>query len=261
MRAVLHFGTVGYNFPHWVGVFYPQDMPRRDWLAFYSREFNTCEIASTFQELPPPSAIRALVGKAGTGFLFTVKAHQGMTHQRAGNEGLFTAFRHCLAPLEESGKLGCVVAQFPFSFAWNRDSLDYLQLLRERLGRLPIVVEFRHPSWQQPYVREKLLRFHLAWCYMVSDDPPPTGLEPGPIVYIRLRTSPQGKPYFPSTAWLSWLQSISARAEQTFVFAGSGGDGEAIITMRELKRWLGRDGTAQPQGVELLPTRSGDSGS
>jgi uncharacterized protein YecE (DUF72 family) len=58
-----------------------------------------------------------------------------------------------------------------------------LTRVRERLGELPVAVEFRHPSWLAPKLRERLwdqLRDH-GMTYVIADTPPgtPTSL---PIV-------------------------------------------------------------------------------
>jgi hypothetical protein len=37
-------GCSGYYYNHWKGIFYPGDLPKKDWLVYYSRHFNTGEI-------------------------------------------------------------------------------------------------------------------------------------------------------------------------------------------------------------------------
>ncbi len=88
-------------------------MPRREWLGYYAREFNALELNATFYALPRLSILEAMVAKTGDGFLFSVKANQEMTHQRQQDSRVFTAFAHILQPFIDSGKLGCVLAQFP----------------------------------------------------------------------------------------------------------------------------------------------------
>ena len=43
-------------------------MPKREWLAYYAREFNACEINSTFYAIPKPSSLEAMAEKTGDGF-------------------------------------------------------------------------------------------------------------------------------------------------------------------------------------------------
>lgn len=37
-------GTSGYDYPEWKGVFYPEDLPRKDFLSYYATQFNTVEL-------------------------------------------------------------------------------------------------------------------------------------------------------------------------------------------------------------------------
>ena len=36
----LLIGTSGYDYPEWMGVFYPEDLKRKDFLIFYATQFN-----------------------------------------------------------------------------------------------------------------------------------------------------------------------------------------------------------------------------
>ncbi len=43
-KSMIYLGTSGFSYDDWVGSFYPIGMPKREWLTYYAREFNTCEI-------------------------------------------------------------------------------------------------------------------------------------------------------------------------------------------------------------------------
>ena len=45
-------GTSGWVYPHWSGVFYPDELRQRDWFAYYAQHFSTVEINNTFYRLP-----------------------------------------------------------------------------------------------------------------------------------------------------------------------------------------------------------------
>jgi uncharacterized protein YecE (DUF72 family) len=47
-----HIGTMGFSYKDWTGGFYPAEMSARNYLAYYSRIFNTVEIDSTFYGIP-----------------------------------------------------------------------------------------------------------------------------------------------------------------------------------------------------------------
>ena len=48
-NAKIHIGTSGWSYGEWAdGVFYPEDLREKEWLAYYSRHFSTVEINATF---------------------------------------------------------------------------------------------------------------------------------------------------------------------------------------------------------------------
>jgi len=60
---MIYSGTSGFSYDDWVGSFYPAGLPKREWLTYYAREFNTCELNSTFYALPKPSSLEAMADK------------------------------------------------------------------------------------------------------------------------------------------------------------------------------------------------------
>jgi len=79
---MIRVGTSGFSYKDWVGPYYPPDLSERDWLAFYAREFLTCELKFTYYRLPDAKTLARMAGKTPPGFLFTLKAFQGLTHER-----------------------------------------------------------------------------------------------------------------------------------------------------------------------------------
>ena len=48
----LHVGTSGYSYKEWKGNFYPEDLPAKEMLSYYSRRLPAVEINNTFYRLP-----------------------------------------------------------------------------------------------------------------------------------------------------------------------------------------------------------------
>lgn len=251
---MLYFGTSGFSYNDWVGNFYPRGMPRREWLSYYAREFNALELNFTFYALPKLSVLEAMIDKTGEGFLFSVKANQDMTHQRQHNEGVFPAFVYMLQPFIEADKLGCVLAQFPYSFGFSRQNWDYLESFRERLGDLPVVVEFRNAQWLRPEVFDWLSRRNLGFCCV--DEPqlpkllPPLAEVTSNIGYVRFHGRNAAKWWQHEHAyerydytysaeelkdWLPKIGKLNSLAERTFIFANNHWRGQAIGTIRQLR--------------------------
>jgi len=65
---MIYFDTSGFSYDDWVGNFYPTGMLKREWLTYYAREFNVCEVNSTFYALPKPANLKAMIEKTDDGF-------------------------------------------------------------------------------------------------------------------------------------------------------------------------------------------------
>jgi len=254
---MLYLGTSGFSYDDWVGSFYPVGMPKQEWLAYYAHEFNTCEVNSTFYALPKLSSIKAMVEKTGEGFIFSIKANQEMTHQRGDNAPVFKAFRQILEPIITAGKLGCILAQFPYSFRFNRHNWDYLARFREWLGELPMVIEFRNAQWLRSEVFDWLRHQDLGFCCV--DEPqlpnllPPLAMVTSRIGYIRFHGRNSAKwwqheqayerydySYTPQelSQWLPKIQKLDSIAGRTFIFANNHWRGQAVSTIRQLRVML-----------------------
>jgi len=75
-------GTQGWNYPSWVGPFYPEGTRGEDYLRLYSRVFQTVEIDSTFYAVPQEKTVRGWAAKVGDAFRFSLKLPQEITHVR-----------------------------------------------------------------------------------------------------------------------------------------------------------------------------------
>ena len=254
---MIYLGTSGFSYNDWVGPFYPSGMPKKDWLIYYAREFNACEINATYYTLLNPAALESMAMKTGDDFLFIVKANRQMTHERDDNEAVFEVFREMLRPLIDGGKLGCVLAQFPYSFRFSDQNRDYVEAFRKRLGDLPVVVEFRNARWLREDVFGWLRSHGLGFCCV--DEPPLPNLLPpiaeatGNIAYVRFHGRNKEKwwqhehayerydySYSPEELeeWLPKIRYLDNMAERTFVFANNHWQGQAVSTIRQLRMML-----------------------
>lgn len=252
---MVYLGTSGFSYDDWVGNFYPVGMPKKEWLAYYAREFSTCEINSTYYALPAPPSLKAMVEKTGEGFVFSIKANQKMTHQFEDNAPVFEAFCRVVEPVISAGKLGCVLAQFPYSFKLNRQSWDYLELFKKRLGELPLVIEFRNAQWLRSEVFGWLREQNIGFCCV--DEPrlpnllPPLAEATSNIGYVRFHGRNRAKwwehayerydySYTPQelSEWLPKIKQLDSIVKKTFVFANNHWRGQAVSTIRQLKVML-----------------------
>lgn len=254
---MIFLGTSGFSYNDWVGPFYPLGMPKKDWLLYYAREFITCEINATYYALLKFAVMESMADKTGDGFLFSVKANKQMTHERENNAEVFKVFREMLSPLIERGKMGCVLAQFPNSFRFNARNRDYVEGFREKMGDLPVVIEFRNAGWLREDVFSWLSRYELGFCCV--DEPPLPNLLPSiaevtsKIAYVRFHGRNKEKwwqhehayerydyTYSPEELdeWIPKIHKLDQIAEKTFVFANNHWRGQAVSTIRQLRMML-----------------------
>lgn len=186
---MLYLGTSGFSYNDWVGTFYSPEIPKKEWLTTYSLEFSTCEINSTYYALPGPKIFLSMLKKVTPGFLFVIKAHQKITHERKDNLEIYRGFTVILRLIQEAKALGCVLLQFPYSFYYTQENRDYLVSVAEKLRDFPLVIEFRHKAWYNNDIFNWLKSYNLGICCV--DEPqlpnllPPLAIVTGTTGYVR----------------------------------------------------------------------------
>jgi len=254
---MIYIGTSGFSYKDWVGPYYPEGTPRQGWLEFYARDFPVTELNFSYYRVPSASTLERLAAKTPDDFVFTLKAHQDMTHNREGNEEVFAEFVDSLQPLIESGKFGCILAQFPWSFKADEEGLDYLRFLRQQLSDLPVVIEFRRRDWIRGETFEFLEEHDLGFCCV--DQPriksliPPVAVATSSIAYVRFHGRNAKKWWQHKEAWERYdytyseeeleewvpkIRKLEEKADNTFVFANNHWEGQAVQTARQLQMLL-----------------------
>jgi uncharacterized protein YecE (DUF72 family) len=162
----LYIGPAGWDYPDWQGVVYSPGLKGAHRLTFLATLFGAVEINVTFyRPIPADYARRWLAAVAAApDFRFTAKVWQIFTHARRLPEAELAQFQEGLEPLRAAGKLGVLLAQFPYSFHNNEENRAYLLKLQAALPNFPLAVEVRHRSWQQRAVREFLEDTGLDFC-------------------------------------------------------------------------------------------------
>jgi len=141
----IRIGTSGWNYRHWKGVFYPDEIRQKDWFSHYASKFDTVEVNNTFYQLPAPSTFDKWRVQAPEGFVYTIKANRYITHVkrlRQAEEAVELFLNRARAL---GAHLGPILYQLPPRFKKDLDTLSrFLDLLP---GDLIAVFEFRNPSW------------------------------------------------------------------------------------------------------------------
>lgn len=258
-RRVL-IGTSGYSYKDWIGPFYPPGKASKDMLAFYARQFHFTEINSTYYRLPTARMIEQMSHKVPEGFIFSLKAYQGITHERGESVADYCLkLRTALQPLVDRGRLGAILIQFPYSFRNNAANRDYLVRVREYLRDLPLAAEFRNADWSEEAAWQRLHELEIA--YVCVDGPRLRGL-PAPVVkvtsslsYVRFHGRNTAKwwtheqsyeryDYLYSEReledWVPRIHSLSAETERVFVAFNNHFNAQSVRNACMLKEMLVR---------------------
>jgi uncharacterized protein YecE (DUF72 family) len=158
---------------------YPSGIAQGDKLKHYASYFPTVEVDASFYAIQPKRNVEKWVKDTPETFQFVVKAYQGMTgHQRgdipfSSKDEMFDAFLLSLEPYIHAKKLAMVLFQFPPWFDCTRSHVDYLRWCREKMGDVPVALEFRHQSWFSPAYYDKTLAFmeREKWIHSICDEP------------------------------------------------------------------------------------------
>src|ERR1700758_2088646 len=78
----LLLGTSAFTAAGWEGSFYPAGMKPRDRLSYYSRQFATVEVDSTYYGTPSASTVTDWYEKTPPDFIFAAKVPQVVTHTK-----------------------------------------------------------------------------------------------------------------------------------------------------------------------------------
>src|SRR5262245_21212503 len=207
-------GTSGFNFPDWVGPFYPTGTKPPKMLGAYAERLHSVEINYTFRRDVSPSTIERWRDTVPDDFRFSLKAHQRITHyQRLGanSEG---AVRDFLARVEPLGdKLGVILFQCPPNLAFDAETIE--RFLSWLPSSVRAAFEFRHASWDE--ARPMLADHGAAWCVADTDDAPANGaVESAPLTYFRLRRETYTDEDL--RAWAERFRAMTAAGSDVFTF-------------------------------------------
>ena len=270
-------GPAGWSYEDWDGIVYPQPKPKGFRPPqFLARWFNTVELNTTFYRPPKPGYCHRWVKDvaARPDFLYTAKLWQRFTHEREEpwSRDDVQVFRDGIAPLVQAGRLGALLAQFPWSFRYSRASEEHLRALAGEFGDLPLVVEVRSRAWLQDEALAFIESLGAGFCNI--DQPqfrsniPLTAHAFGPVGYLRLHGR-NAEAWFDKEAGRDArydylyrsgemdeiqdaLDRIAQRVERMFVIANNHYRGQAVAAgLSVIRRITGEDPGGPGRVAEL----------
>jgi uncharacterized protein YecE (DUF72 family) len=160
-------------------------------LRFYARQFPLVEVDATYYALPAEQTAASWTARTPDSFVFNVKAFSLFTKhptrvaalptdlrpavEGTGKERVYLKdvdpavtdqawdrFLAALEPLNQAGKLGAILMQFPQWFPISRGNKDYILECAQRVAPRRICVEFRNHTWMTEDNQKETLDFLSA---------------------------------------------------------------------------------------------------
>jgi uncharacterized protein YecE (DUF72 family) len=236
-------GCSGWTCDHWVGVLYPEGLPRARWRAAYAREFGAVELNASYYRWPGTKQFQRW-GEALPGdFKMAVKASRWITHARrlrdpdnAWARRLHEAWRGLGA------HAGPVLLQLHPDH--ERDDARLDDFLGRLPDELPVAVELRHRSWHVEEVFGLLEQHRAAYVVMSGAKLPCVLRATAPFVYVRLHGPSHEHLYAGSYSdddlrwWAERLREWLDQGRDTWVFFNNDGSGDAVRNAQRLRQLL-----------------------
>jgi len=272
---MIYVGTAGFKYADWKGVFYPPKTGDQELLTYYASQFPLVELDFTYYRMPTARTMAALECKTPTDFQFCVKANRLMTHEIPAEDQrqqIFSDFASALEPLVASGKLACVLAQFPWSFRPSPEHLDYVLSWPARLEGKHLVVEYRNSAWLTRTTFEQMRAHRLAFCCV--DEPrlrglvPPVAVATSDLAYVRYHGRNAAKWWKHDTVserydylysrdelaeWMPKIRKLE-EAERTYVVFNNCHAGQAAVNARMFMSMLEADHFSVMRADGSVPT-------
>lgn len=210
----LHIGTSGWSYASWKPAFYPDKLPSKRFLEFYSTQLNAVELNGSFRRMPTASAIAGWIGCTPSEFRFAAKAHQSITHfKRLKNaDESLRFFLQSMEPMRQSGKMGPVLLQLPPNLKCDTALLEaFVQCLPQAYQ---FAFEFRHESWFSDQVFQILKNKNVALCWAESEKIDTPKIATADFLYYRFREPEYSQPDLDKVA-----QELEAYRTQREVYA------------------------------------------
>jgi len=239
-------GTSGWVYRHWIGRYYPPELPTSDWLAFYAREFPTVEINRSYYRLPTRDQFAAWADQTppAPGFVFAVKASRYITHMKKLRDVDEAVPRLAAAAGGLGDRLGPILYQLPPR--WRADPPRLARFVAGLPSGQAASFEFRDPSWYGDAVLRVLADAGCVLAFAVGGTltTPPDVPAVGPFRYVRFHHGSGGIGFADEelAPWAERLAAEAAAGRAAYAYFNNDPDGHALDDARRFRAMLARLG-------------------
>lgn len=190
-KSGVYIGTSGFFYPHWgKGIFYPKDIPQKNWFEYYCQHFNTVELNVSFYRLPKKETFASWRKKAGPpsasrrgGFVFSIKGSRYITHIKRLKDcqGAVGRFFEAAGAIKDGKDV--VLWQLPPRTKANPERFEEFFKILPKAWRYAF--EFRHETWLDKKIYQILMKYNSAVVFQDFPDWPMTEEITANFVYLR----------------------------------------------------------------------------
>lgn len=236
-KTICRIGTSGYQYAHWKGVFYPEDMPKRKWFEYYAEHFDTVEINNTFYNLPKAETFEKWHDDTPEGFLYSLKFSRYGTHMKKlkDPDNSIGSFIDRAERLKSF--LGPILIQLPPKWGRNPDRLE--EFLKKAPRRRRWTVEFRDQDWLCDEIFQILRDNNAALCIhdMIEDHPRELTAH---WTYLRFHGDSYSGSYSHQylSFWAGWIKDRLNESTDVYAYFNNDAEGYAVKNARSLRRYV-----------------------
>jgi uncharacterized protein YecE (DUF72 family) len=182
-------------------------------LPYYASQFATVEINYTFYRMPTEKLLSGWAAQVPEAFTFALKAPKRITHDRRLRDCADTVDAFCRIAGALGSRLGPLLFQLPPNMKCHLETFEaFLAMLPPRA---PAAFEFRHASWFDEAVFQRLRDRNFALCIADSEDRHTPVVPTADFGYARLRD----EGYDPA-AIAGWAATLSSQPswQRAFVY-------------------------------------------
>lgn len=220
--GVIQLGCSGWDYRDWSDVFYRSGVESK--LHAYSQIFNTAEINSTFYSYPSKGTVFGWSKYTPPDFKFAVKLNRLITHEKRldMSKGIgddLKRFTELMRPLQDIGKLACILIQLPPGMKFRKDRVEaFLKILPPDQR---FALEYRNETWLCDEAHKMLSDYNVA--AVTVDEPllPPEVRLTSDITYIRWHGRGEKMWYnyrYMKEELAEWIPKIKEMAQKADVY-------------------------------------------
>jgi uncharacterized protein YecE (DUF72 family) len=235
-----NIGCSGFHYKHWKGVFYPEKLAQSKWFDYYNNRFKTLELNVTFYRFPRLSSLEPWYNHSPDEFSFSVKAPRAITHYKKfvnAKQMIDDFYGKTLEGLKN--KVGCILFQLPPGMKYKEEKLE--QIIENLDYSFTNVIEFRHESWWNTEVYNKLSKHNITFCGMSHPGLPEEVIQNTKTVYFRFHGVPK---LYQSKYEVKKLQEIAdeidnnPQTKEAFIYFNNDIDASAITNAIEMESYI-----------------------